>query len=73
MEIVEDIVMQRLSGNSARDDILKDIFITGGYSLFKGFEQRFQADLRAILPADIQLGVRRAKDPFVSMFNLVHT
>ena len=63
VEIAEDIFMQRLSGTSARDDILKDVFITGGYSMFQGFEERLQAELRAVLPAEMQLGVRKAKNP----------
>ncbi|KAK4493779.1 hypothetical protein PRZ48_014964 [Zasmidium cellare] len=65
VEIAEDILMGRLSGHSARDDILKDVFITGGYTLFKGFEERLRNELRAVLPADVQLGVRRAKDPLL--------
>ncbi|KXT00025.1 hypothetical protein AC578_4844 [Pseudocercospora eumusae] len=65
VEIAEDILMQRLSGHAARDDILKDVFLTGGYTLFKGYEERLQNELRAVLPADVQLGVRRAKDPIL--------
>lgn len=62
-EIAEDILMQRLASHPARNDILKDIFVTGGYSLFQGFEDRLRNELRAVLPVDVQLGVRRAKDP----------
>ncbi|KAF2167151.1 hypothetical protein M409DRAFT_36633 [Zasmidium cellare ATCC 36951] len=65
VEIAEDILMGRLSGHSERDAILKDVFITGGYTLFKGFEERLKSELRAVLPADVQLGVRRAKDPLL--------
>ncbi|KXT10889.1 hypothetical protein AC579_9864 [Pseudocercospora musae] len=65
VEIAEDILMQRLSGHAARDEILKDVFLTGGYTLFKGYEERLQNELRAVLPADVQLGVRRAKDPIL--------
>lgn len=65
IEIAEDILAGRLAGNPAQYDILKDVFVTGGYSLFRGFEQRLKTDLRAILPADVQLGVRRAKDPIL--------
>ena len=63
VEIAEDIVMQRLPGHSARDDVLKDVFLTGGYALFQGFEERLRRELRAVLPADVQLAVRKAKDP----------
>ena len=65
VEIVEDIVMQRLAGHEARDAILKDVFITGGYALFQGFEERLRNELRAVLPAEVQLGVRKAKDPIL--------
>ncbi|PSK58712.1 Actin-like protein arp5 [Elsinoe australis] len=63
VEITEDIVMQRLMGNSRRDDILKDVFLTGGYTMFQGFEERLRNELRAVLPAEATLGLRRAKDP----------
>jgi actin-related protein 5 len=65
VEIAEDIVSQRLAAHPARDAILKDVFITGGYTLFKGFEERLRDELRAVLPADVALGVRRAQDPIL--------
>lgn len=65
VEIVDDILMGRLASHPARDDVLKDIFVTGGYALFKGFEQRLRAELRAVLPVDVQIGVRKAKDPLL--------
>ncbi|OBW69586.1 MAG: Thi4-domain-containing protein [Aureobasidium pullulans] len=65
VEIAEDIITQRLSGSSRRDDMLKDIFLTGGYTHFQGFEERLRNELRAVLPADIALGVRKAKDPIL--------
>ena len=65
VEIAEDIVMQRLSSTQEREAILKDVFITGGYALFQGFEDRLRNELRAVLPADVQLGVRKAKDPIL--------
>lgn len=65
VEIAEDIITQRLSGSSRRDDMLKDIFLTGGYTHFQGFEERLRNELRAVLPADIPLGVRKANDPIL--------
>ena len=75
-EIAEDILMQRLandiSGGAANSNaaspsltsrVSKDIFLTGGYSMFQGFEERLHSELRAVLPADLPLAVRRAKDP----------
>ncbi|GIZ37329.1 hypothetical protein CKM354_000077900 [Cercospora kikuchii] len=63
VEIAEDILMQRLSSHPARDDILKDVFLTGGYTFFQGFEERLQDELRAVLPADVLMKVRKAKNP----------
>lgn len=63
VEIAEDILMQRLAGNPAQNDVLKDIFLTGGYAMFRGFEDRLRSELRAVLPVDVQLGVRAANDP----------
>lgn len=65
IEIAEDILIGRLASSPSRDEILRDVFVTGGYTLFRGFEERLQSDLRAILPADVQLGLRRAKDPLL--------
>lgn len=65
IEIAEDILMQRLSSHPSRDAILKDVFVTGGYTLFQGFEQRLKNELRAVLPAEIPLNLRRAKDPLL--------
>jgi len=65
VEIAEDIVAQRLAAHPAREIMLKDIFVTGGYSLFQGFEGRLRTDLRAVLPADLPLKVRKARDPLL--------
>lgn len=65
VEIAEDIIMQRLHNThpGRKTDVLKDIFVTGGYALFQGFEDRLRDELRAVLPVEVQLGVRRARDP----------
>ncbi|KAG8631474.1 hypothetical protein KVT40_000614 [Elsinoe batatas] len=65
VEITEDIVMQRLNGHSQRDAILKDVFLTGGYTMFQGFEDRLRDELRAVLPAEATLGLRKANDPIL--------
>lgn len=62
VEIAEDIVMQRLGSHAARDTILKDVFVTGGYSLFSGFSERLRTELRAVLPADLAIGVRQGRN-----------
>ncbi|KAI6820036.1 actin-like ATPase domain-containing protein [Hortaea werneckii] len=62
-EIAEDILNTRLASHPARSALLKDVFVTGGYSLFQGFEERLRSELRAVLPTEVELGVRKAKDP----------
>ncbi|KXL48129.1 hypothetical protein M433DRAFT_159507 [Acidomyces richmondensis BFW] len=65
VEIAEDILMGRLASHPARDAMLKDVFLTGGYTLFQGFDERLRNELRAVLPSDIELIVRRAEDPIL--------
>ncbi|OAL43586.1 actin-like ATPase domain-containing protein [Pyrenochaeta sp. DS3sAY3a] len=62
IEIASTILTERLADAPARDAVLKDIFLTGGNTLFHGFEDRLRAELRAVLPAEQELQVRRAKD-----------
>jgi actin-related protein 5 len=63
VEIAADILTHRLSGLRGGEKVLKDIFLTGGNTLFQGFEERLRRDLRSVLPADMEMGVRRPKDP----------
>jgi actin-related protein 5 len=65
VEIAADIVTQRLPDPLLRDTVLKDVFLTGGNTLFHGFEERLRRDLRAVLPVEAPLAVRRAKDPLL--------
>lgn len=62
VEIAGDILNQRLSSMPDRDDFLKDIFLTGGNTLFKNFDDRVRDGLRALLPADSPLHVRMAEN-----------
>lgn len=62
VEIASNILTERLGDSPHRDNILKDIFLTGGNTLFQGFEERLRAELRAVLPAEQSVHVRRAKD-----------
>lgn len=62
IEIAGDILNQRLSGMSNRDDFLRDIFLTGGNTLYKNFDERVRDGLRALLPAESPLNVRRAEN-----------
>ena len=48
-----------------RDRLLGDIFLTGGPTLLPHFHERVARELRAVLPADSVIKVRRAKDPIL--------
>jgi actin-related protein 5 len=63
VEIAAGILTERLGDHAMRDEILKDVFLTGGNTLFEGFEERLQKELMAVLPQGAPLKVRRAKDP----------
>lgn len=42
---------------------MKDVFLTGGNTVFQGFDDRVRTELRALLPAEALMAVRRARDP----------
>lgn len=67
IEIAADILNQRLGASSGapQADFLRDIFLTGGNTLFQNFDDRLREGLRANLPADAPLATRRAKDPLL--------
>jgi actin-related protein 5 len=62
VEIAADILTHRLNGVGNLNDFLKDIFLTGGNTLFKNFDDRLRDELTAVLPARSPLVIRRAKD-----------
>ena len=64
VEIAGDILTQRLTGlmGIERDAFLRDIFLTGGLTLFQNFDGRLHAGLQALLPAGSPLRLRRAQD-----------
>jgi actin-related protein 5 len=62
VEIAANILTERIGDSSYRDDVLKDIFLTGGNTMFEGFEERLKKELRAVLPAEQTIQVRRAGD-----------
>lgn len=65
IEIAADILTTRLNGVGQQNEFLKDIFLTGGASLFQNFDERLREGLRSQLPADAPLVIRRAKDPIL--------
>lgn len=44
VEIASTILTERLANNPRRDDVLQDIFLTGGNTLFQGFEERLRTN-----------------------------
>lgn len=62
-EIAADIINQRFTSGDDRTRLLKDVFLTGGNTLFQGFEERFRKELRGVLSVDAALNVRQAADP----------
>ncbi|KAH6660705.1 putative chromatin remodeling complex subunit [Truncatella angustata] len=67
LEITGDILNQRLVGIPGinRDVFLRDVFLTGGNTMFENFDYRLRQGLTALLPADSPLTIRRAKDPIL--------
>lgn len=63
VEIAGDILNQRLGAVPNRDDFLRDVFLTGGNTMFRNFEQRLKDELTALLPAGAPLSLRAARDP----------
>ncbi|RMZ82402.1 hypothetical protein DV737_g2047, partial [Chaetothyriales sp. CBS 132003] len=63
VEIIEGIVTGRFPDPRQQKALLKDIFLTGGNTSFESFEERLARELRAVLPADLPVNVRKASDP----------
>ena len=62
VEIAADILTHRLNGIASQEAFLKDIFLTGGNTLFSNFDERLREGLRGLLPAGSSLVIRSAKD-----------
>jgi actin-related protein 5 len=65
VEIIEGIVMGRFSDLEQRKALLQDVFLTGGNTMFKTFEQRLRQELIATMPTDFTVNVRKAQDPIL--------
>lgn len=63
VEIAGDIVNQRFHNADDRTRLLRDIFFTGGNTLFQNFAERFQDEFMGLLPIGANPVVRRASDP----------
>ncbi|OUM52812.1 hypothetical protein BVG19_g2039 [[Candida] boidinii] len=70
-EISENVVLKRLSNPLEKDlsdyskKVLSDIFITGGNTLFKSFDERLHNEFNSFLPVGTKFRVRRAEDPLL--------
>jgi actin-related protein 5 len=69
VEIAGDILTQRLplllpslGSGASTDDFLKDVFLTGGNTLFQNFDERLRRGLTPLLPAGAPRVIRRAQD-----------
>lgn len=65
IDIAADMINHGMGQTQDRNNILRDVFLTGGNSLFEGFEERLRAELRAVLPIDAVMRIRRASDPLL--------
>jgi actin-related protein 5 len=63
IEVAADIVNHRYSNPDDQSRLLRDVFLTGGNTLFQSFDERLRNDVRAFLPAESEPSVRRAADP----------
>lgn len=61
-EVCGDILTKRFPSETA-SVMLKDVFVTGGYSQVPNFDARLTAELRSLLPAGSLLQVRSAAHP----------
>ncbi|KAJ6262895.1 Actin-1 [Drechslerella dactyloides] len=62
-EVAKEMLLNRFTDEKQSEAIYRDIFLTGGYAMFKGFEERMRDTLMSVLPFEAPLGVRTAKDP----------
>lgn len=65
VEIIEGIVMNRFSSGTQQQALLRDVFLTGGNTMFKNFNERLSMELVSTLPTDFNIGVRTASDPIL--------
>lgn len=65
IDIAADMVNHGIGTPRDRNNILRDVFLTGGNTLFAGFEERLNKELRAVLPIDAVVHLRPATDPLL--------
>lgn len=65
IDIAADMINHGMGKPQDRNNILRDVFLTGGNTLFAGFEDRVNKELRAVLPIDAAMHLRQATDPLL--------
>ena len=65
IDIAADMINHGMGKVHDRNNTLRDVFLTGGNTLFLGFEDRFDKELRAALPIDAAMHLRQASDPLL--------
>ena len=65
IDIAADMINHGMGTPQDRNHILEDIFLTGGATLFAGFGERLNKELRAVLPIDVTMRLRHANDPLL--------
>lgn len=62
VEIAAGIVNHGLAKEQDQISVLGDVFLTGGNTMFTGFDERLKRELRAVLPIEAPIKLRKAKD-----------
>lgn len=65
VDIAADITNHGLANAQDRISVLGHIFLTGGNTMFAGFDERLRRELRAVLPVEAPINVQRANDPIL--------
>ncbi|KAL8652031.1 MAG: hypothetical protein Q9226_004439 [Calogaya cf. arnoldii] len=65
VEILAGVINHGLAKEQDQISVLGDIFLTGGNTLFTGFDERLRRELRTVLPIEAPINLRKAKDPIL--------
>ena len=63
VDIAADITNHGLANARDRTSVLGNVFLTGGNTMFAGFEERLRKELRAVLPVEAPVNIQKADDP----------
>ena len=65
VDIAAGMINHGMGSPDDRLSILRDVFLTGGNTLFEGFEERLSKELRAVLPVETSMRIRQASNPLL--------